>query len=386
MRALFISTDKKIFQEGSAVRARIVDYGTLFEQLHVVVFTFREEQFETQELRDNVWVHPTNSRARWLYIFDYFRAIWSQVVFAGELAADVVSAQDPAETGLVAWLVALRYRKKLHLQMHADLFSLYYSADRFRFQAQKLLAQFLLMRAAGIRVVSEKIKKDLVAWRPELEERIRVLPIYTDIENLHTAEPTFDLHERYPKYTFIMLSVGRFSDEKNLLFMLEVFKEIVSKVRRAGLVIVGEGPNREKIETYALANNLFPNIVIEPWQEDLVSHYKTANLFLLTSTHEGHGRTLVEAAAAGTPFVASDVGVAATLSPEQKDFVVCPVNDKACFVNKIMGFISDQEKRLKYKLNVRDTILSSVSGNKEEYLAQYKGDFEETFYFREKMH
>jgi len=92
MRVLMISTDKKIFDENSAVRQRIVEYGKLVDELQVVVFSrlccdFRADFLSAkggQKIRSkityknkiiqipntNFYLYSTNSINRWFYVFD----------------------------------------------------------------------------------------------------------------------------------------------------------------------------------------------------------------------------------------------------------------------------------------------------------------------------
>jgi protein RecA len=61
-----------MFEEDSAVRQRIVEYGKIFGEMHVIVFTLKslELKAESLELSKNVWVYPTNSKNKFFYIFD----------------------------------------------------------------------------------------------------------------------------------------------------------------------------------------------------------------------------------------------------------------------------------------------------------------------------
>ena len=48
MKVITIGTDRKIFEEGSAVRERMVEYGKLFEKLEVIVFSNRSMNYESR--------------------------------------------------------------------------------------------------------------------------------------------------------------------------------------------------------------------------------------------------------------------------------------------------------------------------------------------------
>ena len=105
MKILSISTDRKIFEKNSESRERMIEYGKLFDEFHIVVFnkqiTNKASQITNQKIAENVWIYPTNSRNKFFYIFDAYK-------IASEIATNswCVTGQDPYETGFVAWLIA----------------------------------------------------------------------------------------------------------------------------------------------------------------------------------------------------------------------------------------------------------------------------------------
>src|SRR3989344_7606147 len=98
MKVLMISTDRKIFEDGSAVRARMIEYGKLFDELHIVVFTKRNLNVKIQ-ISKNVFAYPTNSLSRFLYIFDAIK-IGASIIKNCKLKIEncVITTQDPFET------------------------------------------------------------------------------------------------------------------------------------------------------------------------------------------------------------------------------------------------------------------------------------------------
>ena len=73
MKVLMLSTDQKIFEEGSAVRQRMIDYGTIMDELHVIVYTKRGFRIQNLGFRGNVFVYPTNTRFKPFYFFDAYK-------------------------------------------------------------------------------------------------------------------------------------------------------------------------------------------------------------------------------------------------------------------------------------------------------------------------
>ena len=373
MKVLMISSDRKIFDPDSPVRRRMMEYGAIFEQLHVIVFTKHSQGHTFTEIAPNAWAYPTDSWMKLDYFHDAIRLAREQLVINGEFTPEVVSAQDPFETGLVGWLIARKFKRKLQLQVHTDFFDSFFLSQGSLNRVRRLLAGFLLPRAQCVRVVSERVKEYLEKHYSSLVGRIAVLPIHVDTEYYRDAKPRVDLHKKYPQFSFILLMVSRLTPEKYYPFALEVFSKIHARYPRAGLIIVGSGPEERRIQQKARELRISNAVVLEGWQEDIVSYYKTANLLLHTSRFEGYGMVFVEAAASGLPMVASDVGVAASVARALPGSGICPVGDRECFVKQIFDFIENNERRLYLRLNASGDV--SLGGllvqSKEEYLVAY---------------
>lgn len=379
IKVLVVSFDRAVFDPDSAVRERIEDYGTLFEQLHIIVYSRRRDGLSMTRIGENIWLYPTNSWTRFLYPWDALRIATKQISFKFNLHADIVSAQDPFEVGLGAYLIAKKFKRRLQLQVHADFLSPYFNAQDSLNWLRKIIANRLLPKANCVRVVSRSMKERLEKGFPGLAGRIEVLPIFIDIPYLQAAQARFDIHEKYPQFNFIILMASRLTKEKNVGFAIDVFKEVVRTYSKTGLIIVGEGREKRHLQSLARKHGISDNVVFEPWQsnDDIISYYKTANLFLLTSSYEGYGRAPIEAAACGIPIVTSDVGIVASVFRDQKDRFICPVLDEGCFIQRILNFIEKNENRLFFKFNVKEHIEDLVSETKEEYLENFKRGMEQ---------
>jgi glycosyltransferase involved in cell wall biosynthesis len=373
MIVLSIGTDRKIFEEGSAPRARMVEYGTLFKELHIIIFTKAGSSFEKQQIAPNVWIYPTNSKHRLAYPFD------ARTLFKRELVTikpDVITTQDPFETGLAGWLIKRMTKATFHIQIHTDFLNKYFMHSSLLHRVRVMLAFWLLPKADGIRAVSDRIRLSLATIDDALVERTTVLPIYTDTEKFRNAPLVLDLHKQYTQFSFIILMASRLTAEKNISFALKVMKDIVTKHPEAGLLIVGDGPEKRYLQALALRYHLDRNVVFESFQPELVSYYRTADVFLSTSLYEGYGLTLVEAAASGCPIITSDVGIAKQLVEENVTGYVCDVSHALCFTEKILSFIEDQERFQALKQSSQTRAGQKVSLPKAEYLQNYKASLE----------
>jgi glycosyltransferase involved in cell wall biosynthesis len=314
-----ISTDRNIFDKDSAVAKRQIEYAKKYEEVHIVVFS--NKSFEETTLSTNVYVYPTRSSSRWLYVFDALKL--GRFIVEKRGIADV-TCQDPFETGLVGALIKSRHPMSLEIQIHTDIGSPYFQNFTFLNKIRTLISKFTLKRADHVRVVSYRIQEYLsTIIEPS---RITVRPIAVDTDRIRNAPITVDLHKKYPQFSKIILIASRLEREKNVGMAVEAFKKVLEKIPTAGLVIVGSGSELPKLQ--AMAND---SIKFEGWSNDLASYYKTADLFLNTSWYEGYGMVFAEAKAAGLKIVSTDVGIARESGAEIVQFdpegIACGIID-----------------------------------------------------------
>jgi len=361
MKVLMLSTDRDIFKAGSDARNRMIDYGSLVDELHIIVLARRDLELKPGKLSENVWVYPTNSTNKWFYITNVY-AIAQQIVKKWENSSRcLITTQDPFELGFVGWQISSKYKIPLQLQVHTDFMSSYFQNESVLNRIRVMIANFLIPRARGVRVVSERIKKSL-------KRDAVVLPVFVDTVSIKNAEIKTDLHEKYSGYDFIVFMASRFSKEKNIELAISAMKDVVKKNPRSLLLIAGDGPQKEQYENEIKKFGLGNNVQIEGRTNDLTSYYKTADIFLLTSNYEGYGRTVVEAQAAGLPVVMTDVGVAGDVIKDRENGLVIPVGDRNALTEAIL---SVKEERLQF-----DFTKPVYQITREEYLKEYKKSWE----------
>ena len=366
-----ISTDRKIFEEGSAVRARMIEYGKLFDELHIIVFSKRFTLHASRfTLSDNTFVYPTNSISKLFYISNAIRI--GKSILLKSTTDWVVSCQDPFETGFAGWKIAKSTGAKLHLQIHTDFLNPYFKTLSLLNRIRVRLALFLLPKANGIRVVSERIKNSLEAANLKLGASVAVLPIFVDKEQVEANYRGVDLKRKYPQFNFIILVVSRLTREKNVEGAIGALAYIHKKYPKVGLVIVGSGPLESSLKLKARSYHLEASVIFEGWQNDTASYYKSADAFLFPSRYEGYGLALIEAALLGCPVVTTNVGIAGDVCKNGENAFVCKVNDAQCLALGIMRLVENVSLRHTFSLRLKEAVEATLPKNKEEYLGLYK--------------
>lgn len=108
-----------------------------------------------------------------------------------------------------------------------------------------------------------------------------------------------------PSNAVVFLHVGRFSEQKNHNFLIEIFFEVQKNNPDAHLVLVGNGPKfkeiEEKVGKMGVANVHFLGVT-----DDIPSLLSMSDAFILPSLYEAFPVIMVEAQANGLPLLVSD--------------------------------------------------------------------------------
>ncbi|MCR4311428.1 MAG: glycosyltransferase, partial [Candidatus Taylorbacteria bacterium] len=259
-----------------------------------------------------------------------------------------------------------------------DFLSPFFASSSHLNRVRTHITKRVLPFATSIRVVSNRIKDALLQHKGyKLKTTPVVLPIFTDMKKIQTTDPSFDLKVKYPQWSFIILVVARLSPEKNVTDALAVLKVLLKKYTKMGMVIVGSGPLRKSLKFKVKSLKLEDNVVFKGQQEDTISYYKTAHLFLQTSLYEGFGLALLEAVTARCPSVSTDVGIASEFLQYPNQQFVCPVGDVLCLAGAISRFVENNQLRQLFSLDIAPTIVEPFYQTKESYLNAYRASFEE---------
>ncbi len=106
--------------------------------------------------------------------------------------------------------------------------------------------------------------------------------------------------------TFIMGHIGRFVEQKNHSFLIDIFYEIQKERQNAVLMLVGQGPLQEEYKAKVEQQGLKDNVLFLGQRNDAARLYQAIDVFVLPSLYEGLPVVGVEAQAAGVLCVFSD--------------------------------------------------------------------------------
>ncbi len=151
----------------------------------------------------------------------------------------------------------------------------------------------------------------------------------------------------------VMLTVGRLIERKGVVhFLTEIMPRIVAQRQDVCYLLVGEGPQRELIETRIASLHLEDYVVLmgRVDEDTLRAAYHLSDLFVMPNIPvqndiEGFGLVALEAAAAGRYVVASRLdGIPEAIVPGQNGTLLDPLDSEA-FAETILELLADDEKR-----------------------------------------
>lgn len=142
----------------------------------------------------------------------------------------------------------------------------------------------------------------------------------------------------------VVLIVGRLSREKDHLTLLNAFAQI----RQAGrvgphLVIVGDGPERSRIERQIQELNLGAHVSMAGQQPSAEPYYGLADVAVLSSRSEGSPNALLEAMAARVPIVATAVGGIPEMVGDHESALLVPPDNSRAMADALTAALTDRE-------------------------------------------
>lgn len=172
--------------------------------------------------------------------------------------------------------------------------------------------------------------------------KIRIMPRGVKPENFNPEKRSADFWQEYGlKDNFKFLYVGRVSKEKNMENMIRGFLQMREKETGADLVIVGDGPFREELETrYQQDGIRFTGFIRG---EKLAAAYASADAFVFPSMTDTFGNAVLEAHASGLPAIVSDQGGPQEIVGSHNSGLIIDARTPDAFEKAMHTFYTDTE-------------------------------------------
>jgi glycosyltransferase involved in cell wall biosynthesis len=209
----------------------------------------------------------------------------------------------------------------------------------------KALRNFCVCRADSLIAPSQYLAQAIASWG--VAER-NILIVYNAVEIL-TAIPI-----QIPLATsFKIVTVGRLIALKQIDHVIKA----LAGVKDAGLVIVGDGPDRGRLEAIVGENQLTDRVYFagQRSKEETLGLMAACDLFVLNSTHEGFPHVLLEAMYAGLPVIATAVGGTPELVRDGENGLLISPHANGALASTLRKLLSCSEERQRLAAGGRET-------------------------------
>lgn len=171
----------------------------------------------------------------------------------------------------------------------------------------------------------------------------------------------------------VLGAVGRLAPVKGYAHLLRAMQEVVLQYPGCRLIIAGDGPLKEELESLRDRLGLNQFVHFAGFIEDMGEFFRRIDVFLMPSLSEGLPIALLEAMACGKACIASEVGgVPEVLSSSDLGILVPPAQPSA-MAKAILSIIRDEDGRVLMGAKARRVVLQrfSVERMASKYLEFY---------------
>ncbi len=251
---------------------------------------------------------------------------------------------SPGGTNVPAVLARWLARVPLRLVL-SERNILYHSKLTLKRRLMVWAQRLLYPHADALTAVSQGVKQDMVEKLHLPPDRIQVIynPVVDESLAVLAQEPIDHpwFHEDVP----LILGVGRLVVQKNFAMLICAFAQVRAQ-RPARLMILGEGPLRQELLTLAQELHVADDIWLPGFDKNPFKYMARADVFGMSSLHEGLPGALIQAMACSTAVISTDcpVGPNEIITPE-KDGILIPVNDVTTLVEQINQLLDNPDLR-----------------------------------------
>ncbi len=228
--------------------------------------------------------------------------------------------------------------------------------------------RFVLHHATGFFPVSERTAQ-LLAAGGAAPARITVVPNGVDIAR-HQPRDATRLREEMSPGGPMLLSIARLVTRKGIDTVLRALPSVLREVPSLTYVIVGEGPDRSRLERLAAELSLVRNVCFmgRASEGSVLEFYNACDVFVLPAREEpgdieGFGLVFLEAGACGKPVIGARAGGVVDAIVDGETGLLVPPDDPVALAEALASLFRDPEHARQLGANARERILRRCTWN-----------------------
>lgn len=298
-----------------------------------------------------------------------YKDSYATLSFGGELFDEIIDWKPDivhSQCEFFTMVYAKKVARKLHIPIvhtcHTDFdaYGIHFTKNEklWHYLTHKYIPK-LLKSVKFIICPTEKVHSLLLEYG--VENPMTIIPTGLDLENF-SRNLTDDEYEALRKEMgfsmddFILISVCRLSEEKNVSEAISVFADLHRERPETKMLIVGDGSMRETLEQQVVDMKLSGTVHFTGSVplEEVWKYYHISDLFISSSLSETQGLTYFEALASSIPIICKpDDALRFFLKPGYNGYFF---SDSTSFCNEVRKLLSDKSKYEQIRCNAVESV------------------------------
>jgi glycosyltransferase involved in cell wall biosynthesis len=244
------------------------------------------------------------------------------------------------------------------------------------------MVKVLYRFAENIITVSEGIKSDLISAIGISPHRIKTIYNPIDLNRVNSLMHAPPGHPFFAEQKPVVVAMGRMTAQKRFDILLNAFSRVILSTD-ARLIILGEGPERTRLENMVKDLGIEEKVSLAGFQRNPYALLAHADVFVLSSQYEGLPMAILEAMACGLPVISTDCRSGPTeILEDGQCGILVPVNDEAALAEAMTELLKDKKQREELsergKERVRDFSVGKIVRQYEEIICKEAVSHRET--------
>ncbi len=211
----------------------------------------------------------------------------------------------------------------------------------------KTAVTFSINNSDYVTSVSESLKSDTESLF-KINQPIEVIPNFIDVNKYSILNRPYHRDTIASKNEKVLIHISNFRPLKRVIDVVKIFEKVQNKIP-SKLLMVGEGPERVKVQRYVKKNNLRNKVLFFGKSNEIDELLCYSDIFLLPSEKESFGLVALEAMIHKVPVISSNAGGLSEVNINGISGYLSDIGDTDDMAKNTIKIISSKKNQMKFQ-------------------------------------
>jgi glycosyltransferase involved in cell wall biosynthesis len=216
-------------------------------------------------------------------------------------------------------------------------------------------------------VVSKILKNHLTIHYPISPSRIEVIYNGIEVDQYRSDEAlkcAWRNKNGFQKNDMLIVAIGRLVWQKGFEYLIECVSEIARTYPDVKILIVGDGPLRQRLEALSKELGVRDNVIFAGFRSDIKEILSAIDILVIPSILEGFPMITLEAMAMAKPIIATNIDGITEQIADGVNGILVPPKDPSALAKAVMQVLNDKELARTMGLVAREKVEQEFSVEK----------------------